>query len=183
MLKRKDFCNQSWNESDNEFKKDNLLYYLQNTLQSMQQIYNEELFEITLNFLSSKYKQKIFADIKKFTVRIKMDVEYIYESYKDGDTNLDDTLTDLFKKWPIRKKFQKLIMQKIFKLKYSGVKENTSFSNRTKSVQELFQLDEMEKNILMLYFHIETDNQTSKLVDILNEYLNVKTARLVSPSL
>jgi hypothetical protein len=97
----------SWDSESGVGNKDMLLSYLKNILTAIGQIYNEEMFELMLKYLSSEFKEKLYHESIDYAGKIKLDVEYIDNSYQDGTNDLHESLTDLFRRWQLRKKLQK----------------------------------------------------------------------------
>ncbi len=82
-----------------------------NVLHCIGKIYNEEIFELLLNYLSDHQKEDLFNKCLDYATRQKLDVKFIKEGYQDGTSDLNESLSDLFRRWQVRKKFKSLIIR------------------------------------------------------------------------
>jgi hypothetical protein len=167
----------SGNAETNNSTKDRLLYYLKNALNSIGHIYEEEMLTLMLNFFSPEFKEKLFKDCVEYAGNTKLDVDYNVNSYQDGTCDLHETLTDLFRKWQIRKKFQIQCIKELKNVDNISITENHSIKDQLMQLKAMFSLNDLETEILELFYLVETNSLVTKLVDVLNDYLAVKTTR------
>ena len=138
--------------------KDRLLYYLRNAFDSIGHIYDEDMFTLMLKYFSSAYKEKLFKDCVAYAGNMKLDVAYIVNSYQDGSCDLHETLTDFFRKWQIRKKFQIYCIKELKFVDNIFIKQNHSIKEQLMQLKVMFSLNDLEIEILELLYHVETNN-------------------------
>jgi SpoVK/Ycf46/Vps4 family AAA+-type ATPase len=161
-------------------KKDRLLYYLKNAFDSIGHIYEEDMFTLMLKYFSPEFKRKLFKDCVAYAGNMKLDVEYIVNSYQDGTSDLHETLTDLYRRWQLRKKFQKNCIRELIMVGDICVMNKQSNQCQLMQMKTMFSLSKVEMAILGLFYDVATNQSITDLADALNEYLAVKTTRFGS---
>ena len=163
--------------ASNAGNSDMLLSYLKNALRVIGQIYNEEMFDLMLKYLSSEFKEQMFCESKAYAGKIKLDVEYIDNSYQDGTNDLHEALTDLFRRWQLRKKLQKKCIGALLMVDDICLINQPSVQGQLLQMKAMFSLNMVEMAILGLAYDVTANQSITDLVDILNGFLSVKTTR------
>ncbi|TFG93904.1 MAG: hypothetical protein E4H13_15660, partial [Calditrichales bacterium] len=164
----------------NDLQEQMRLFYLKNVLKYIGSIYNEEMFGLLLGYLSMEIKENLLKDSLVFAKRMKLDVKFIEECYRDGSSDLRETLTDLFRKWQLRKKFQHVCTIELEKIRITEERLDDLLRKRLSEIQTMFTLADLEAEILLLYYHVETDGAVNELVDVVNSFLATKITRYVN---
>ena len=164
----------------NDLQEQMRLFYLKNVLKYIGSIYNEEMFGLLLGYLSMEIKENLLKDSLVFAKRMKLDVKFIEECYRDGSSDLRETLTDLFRKWQLRKKFQHVCTIELEKIRITEERLDDLLRKRLSEIQTMFTLADLDAEILLLYYHVETDGAVNELVDVVNSFLATKITRYVN---
>jgi SpoVK/Ycf46/Vps4 family AAA+-type ATPase len=164
-------------KSDKKITNNAIVYYLRNVLHCIGKIYNEEIFELLLNYLSDHQKEDLFNKCLDYATRQKLDVKFIKEGYQDGTSDLNESLSDLFRRWQVRKKFEKNIIKVLLNQNCIEEYSDGTLLKRIANLQGQFKLKDAETDILELYYYAETDKNVETLIDVLSDYFHIKTKR------
>ncbi len=153
------------------------MQYLINVLDYTGAVFNSDILELIAGYLSDGAKQTIIEHIFNYCSKRNMDFASIETCYRDGTDSADETLIDLFDKAPVRRTFQKDVIQAI-KEAYPAHKGQTSpLFHRIKKLRPLFGLDDLESRILILFYLCDSDAFMNELIDALCQYLGLQTRR------